>query len=227
MRKAIAVCSIITLTAALAFGLTTGPNLPTAATGNTSVIGGGNVAWGGATNIELADGTNATNVIPGNGTGTQVSDDLIGTGFAFAIASTDTINGILLEVNVKQSIITGGGALENSIRLLKAGVAAGTDKNTGAQPGTSLAIASYGGAADLWGTTWTPADINNANFGAAASYQNPNVTTSRTVSVDFFRITITSTPAASTKSGFLQMFGFKSDPPKPRTQTRIFRSTRG
>lgn len=227
MRKALSVGSIILLTVALAFGLTTGPNLPTAATGNTSVIGGGNVVWGTPTNIELADGSNAVNTLPGNGTGTQISDDLIGTGFAFAIASTDTINGILLEVNVRQSIITGGGALENSVRLLRAGVASGTDKSTGAQPGTALAIVSYGGAADSWGTTWAPADINNPNFGAAVSYQNPNVTTSRTVSVDFFRITITSTPAASTKSGFLQLFGFKSDQPKTHTQTRIFRSTRG
>lgn len=30
---------------------------------------------------------------------------------------------------------------------------------------TSEAIASYGGATDLWGTTWLDTDVNSANFG--------------------------------------------------------------
>lgn len=172
---------------------TTGPKFPTAATGNTGTIGGGGVAWGNPTNIEAADSVFATNAIPD----TQVGDDLIGTGFGFAITSTDTINGITLEVNVKQNTITGGGARENSVKLLKAGAAAGTSLDTGAQPGTSVSTVSYGGVANLWGTTWTPADINNTNFGAAVSYANSTGGgTSRTVSVDFMRITITSTSAA-------------------------------
>lgn len=172
---------------------TTGPRFPTAATGNTGIIGGGGVAWGNPTNIEAADSVFATNAIPD----TQVGDDLIGTGFGFAIVSTDTINGITLEVNVKQNTITGGGAVENSVKLLKAGAAAGTSLSTGAQPGTTVSTVSYGGVANLWGTTWTPADINNTNFGAAVSYANSTGGgTSRTVSVDFMRITITSTSAA-------------------------------
>lgn len=182
---------------------TAGPSLPTAATGNTGTIGGGSIAWGTPTNIELADGTSATAVLPSASISTQISDDLIGTGFGFSIPVGSTINGILLEINVKQSVIAGGGAIENSIHLLKAGASAGADKATGAQPGTALAIATYGGSADLWSTTWTPADINNANFGAAASYQN-SVLASRTVSVDFFRITVTFTPPASTSTS--QMF---------------------
>jgi hypothetical protein len=34
---------------------------------------------------------------------------------------------------------------------------------------TSDAVASYGSNIDLWGTTWTGADVNNARFGVALS----------------------------------------------------------
>jgi hypothetical protein len=166
---------------------TTGPNFPTAATGNTATIGGGSVAWTSPTNIEVSDGVFATAVL-----NASVSDDLIGTGFGFAIAGTDTINGILLEVNYKSSV---SGPIEANVRLLKAGTAAGTDKSTGASLPTVVTTVSYGSAADLWGTTWTPADVNNTSFGAATVYNNVGAL-NRTVSVDFFRITITSTAAS-------------------------------
>lgn len=185
---------------------TAGPNLPTAATGNTHTIGAGNIAWGSPTNIELADGTNATNNLPNASVSNQVSMDLIGTGFGFAISAGATINGILLEINVKQNALTGGGAFENTIRILKAGTAVGTDKTTGAVPPTTATTVNYGGSADLWGTTWSPSDINNANFGACAVYENDNVTNTKTVSVDFFRITVTFTPASTSTSQMLKMF---------------------
>jgi hypothetical protein len=217
-RKIIAISSILLLMVSLAFALTTGPKFPTAVTGNTGTIGGGGVAWGTPTNAEAADSVFTTCAIPD----TQIGDDLIGTGFGFTITSTDTINGILLEVNVKQNTITGGGASDNSIKLLKAGAAVGTSLAAGSVPGTAAATASYGGSSNLWGTTWTPTDINNANFGAAISFANSTGGgTNRTVSVDFIRITVTSTPATSpTSSGFLKMFGFNSPPLKQQKQTR-------
>lgn len=177
---------------------TTGPNFPTAATGNTSAIGGGTKIWTNPTNIEANDGAVATCTSVGG----QVSDDLIGTGFGFAITSTDTINGILFEVRYA---CAGGGSTENTVNLLKAGVSSGTNKSTGATPPTGLTTVSYGGSGDLWGTTWTPTDINNANFGAATSY---NVGAADNVTVDFFRITITSTSAGggTNKARMLMMF---------------------
>jgi large repetitive protein len=181
-----------------------GPNFPTAATGNTNAIGGGSVAWVGPTNIEASGGGSANNTGPG---AAYVTDDLIGTGFGFSIPAGATINGILLEVNyaATQSI---SGANEHNVRLLKAGSAAGSDKSTGtALPSTltGFVIASYGGSADLWGTTWTPSDINNANFGAATNYSGFADTTE----VDFFRITVFFTPPPPTaRASVSALFGF-------------------
>lgn len=217
MKKVSAVCLITVLLVAQAFAFnTTGPNLPTAATGNTTTIGGGTRPWAAPTNIELADGTNATVIFTA---ATQKSDDLIGTAFGFSITSTDTINGFTLQANYTD---TGGSSavVENQVRLLKGGVATTTNHSTGATLPPTAATVTYGGTADLWGGTWTPADVNATTFGAAMVLAS---TAADNAGVDFFKITVTSTPAATPASNFLQMFGFKMDSPKPHTQTRILK----
>ncbi len=180
---------------------TTGPNFPSAATGNTNVIGGGTRLWTNPGNITANDANNATVSFLA---GVAASDDLIGTGFGFTIAGSDTINGILLEVSY--GINAAGNMFEQNVRLLKAGTASGTDKSTGAAFNTvSLVTVSYGGAADLWGTTWTPADINNANFGAAFICNN-NGGGAGNGAVNFFRITVTSTSSAGVTSQMFKVF---------------------
>ncbi|HWF06661.1 MAG TPA: hypothetical protein VHA06_23420 [Candidatus Angelobacter sp.] len=212
-KKILAIVFAATLAAtpALAFFLNTaGPNFPTAATGTTNTIGGGTASWLNPTNIEANDGANANS----NLTGTTA--DLIGTGFAFAVNSTDTVNGILLEIRYSQQ--AAAGATESHVNLLKAGAVAGANKSTAAALPTTPTTVSYGGSTDLWLTTWTPSDINNPNFGAVFVAAR---TGSGTIFVDFFRITITSTSAPPPGSQFLQMFGIKLDPPKPHSQTRF------
>ena len=64
---------------------------------------------------------------------------------------------------------TNGGtvfAYTNAVRLVKAGTPVGNTKG----PGSDYTAASFhdetwGSGSDLWGTTWTSSDINNANFG--------------------------------------------------------------
>ena len=101
---------------------------------------------------------------------------------------------------------------EGIVKLLKAGTAAGVSRATGAVLPATATTVSFGGAADLWGTTWTASDINNANFGAVFTCNTNTSGLAASGLVDFFRITITSTPAAASKSNFLQMFS--------RVQTR-------
>jgi hypothetical protein len=73
-----------------------------------------------------------------------------------------------------------------SVKLIKGGSIGGTDQaGTGSWP-TSDAYASYGNATDLWGRTWTTADINASTFGAAIAARVQN----GTVRVDHMRITV-------------------------------------
>lgn len=74
-----------------------------------------------------------------------------------------------------------GSLYDHRVRIVKGGVIGATDKaSVTAWPGT-LAYTTYGGEADLWGETWTVADINSTTFGVAISgyasgYTNQNST---------------------------------------------------
>ena len=56
-----------------------------------------------------------------------------------------------------------------------------------------MTAAGYGTTSDLWGTTWTPADINASNFGVALSANSSGTGATRTASVDYIQITVTYT----------------------------------
>ncbi|MCU0361514.1 MAG: T9SS type A sorting domain-containing protein [Bacteroidia bacterium] len=76
---------------------------------------------------------------------------------------------------------------DQSVRLLKGGVITGNNyAQTTSAWTTTDTYTTYGGAADLWGTTWTEAEVNANNFGAvfSASVQNG------TARVDHLRMTI-------------------------------------
>lgn len=60
-------------------------------------------------------------------------------------------------------------AYDNLVKLVKAGSVAGNSKASATHWGVTDEWVSYGGAQDLWGTTLSPSDVNNASFGAALS----------------------------------------------------------
>jgi Secretion system C-terminal sorting domain len=77
--------------------------------------------------------------------------------------------------------------MDYSVRLKKSSGLVGTDKaivNT--EWPTSDTYSSYGGAGDLWGTTWTYHEVNNANFGGAFSA----IVQNGTATVDHMRISL-------------------------------------
>jgi hypothetical protein len=75
------------------------------------------------------------------------------------------------------------------VYLLKAGNQIGTDHATAGTYGTTDATVTYGSSTDLWGTTWTPAEVNSSNFGLRLKVQNANAS-SRTASVDYMELTV-------------------------------------
>lgn len=158
-----------------------GPNYPTAA-----ADGGGGVAWTNPTNIEAPDGNvaSASNfVISGSGAATNM---LKATGFNFSIPSTAIIDGIELQV-----LRDGTLAVDNTIKLLKAGTATGSNKGSaGASVPTSMAWATYGSDTDLWGAAWTPSDINNTNFGVELAFNASHDPGDAHINVDAVNITI-------------------------------------
>lgn len=88
---------------------------------------------------------------------------LTATNFGFSIPATATITGITVEIERRSSL--NGHIFDNGLRLLKGGVEVGSNYASATQWPTMDTYMSYGGCSDLWGTTWTPADINASNFG--------------------------------------------------------------
>jgi len=159
----------------------TGPKYPT--TTPTTNGTGTDSQWANPANIFADDGSNATSSFFNT---IFVTQDLIGRGFGFDIPTNAVIDGIVAQIEVPSS--TRWAESNGTVRLQKAGTTVGDNK---AGTGSSLSnVWTYGGEADLWGTTWTPAEINASNFGlvfAATFTSSPN---DFSIAVDYMRLTV-------------------------------------
>ena len=101
---------------------------------------------------------------------------LEGHNYGFAIPDGSTINGISVQIywytNSTFNVI------DKLLQLTKDGLATvGDNKAKNRNLPRSAAISYFGGSDDLWGTTWTPAEINDSTFGVffAAFSQDNNI----------------------------------------------------
>jgi hypothetical protein len=175
-----------------AYAATAGPNTPDVGVEANNTIG--TVAWNNEGNI-TADDTNYATTVLGN---SAVSEYLQATDFDFAIPAGATINGIQVTIMRQSSSNSGNDSVQDwDLFLLKGGAIVGTDHASGNDWPTSMQPAAYGATNDLWGTTWTVAEINAANFGVALSVENESNNT-RTGSVDYIQVTVTYTLPSTT-----------------------------
>ncbi|WP_291131078.1 PKD-like domain-containing protein [Flavobacterium sp. UBA7682] len=136
--------------------------------------------------------TNPGRIVSDNNSSATVnatSEQLLSSNHGFTIPAGSVINGIELQVERNTSNTSGGRfANDNTVRLIRGGTVLGDNKAVATNYGTSFAVITYGSPTDLWGTTWTVAQINANNFGAAFSVNIGGGT--QTVAVDFMRIIV-------------------------------------
>jgi hypothetical protein len=118
--------------------------------------------WSGLENLpvkgEARDDMTQIIVVPGT-----YHDYLLADQLRLEVPPTATILGLTVEV-----IRTGSDAVvDGSVKLIKAGEVGGAERAEPAVWTTDLTSVKYGGAQDLWGREWTPADVNAADFGVA------------------------------------------------------------
>ena len=120
------------------------------------------------------------------------SDNVRTSGFNFNIPAGTVINGIQVEIEKSASNISILATItDNSVRLLKAGVATGSNYATSTKWTTTDSYETYGGPNDLWGTTWTTAEVNSSTFGISISTSiNGLVTLLPTGRIDHVRVTV-------------------------------------
>lgn len=104
--------------------------------------------------------------------GNTISHYFFATNFGLNIPVTATINGIKLEIERSFTPPLNNGIRDYAIRLLKAGAVYGSNPVAGwTMWDRDRTFYTYGSETDLWGGTWTPAEVNATNFGAAISAQ--------------------------------------------------------
>jgi hypothetical protein len=129
--------------------------------------------------------------------------------FGFSIPADATIVGIEGDIERRRSGGTTGQARDYSVRLVDdTGTLVGSDKaytanNWPTTEGFVCDIACYGGPTDTWGTTLTPAQINDPDFGYAIQVNGAAAGADRIAEVDNMELWIYYT----TPSGALDRSG--------------------
>jgi hypothetical protein len=95
-------------------------------------------------------------------------DFLLVDDFKLEVPAGATILGIT--VTVRRSAGGPDEAVDAGVHIIKGGVQGSADRSSPTPwTGTEFVNVDYGGPSDLWGETWTPAEVNAADFGVALS----------------------------------------------------------
>jgi hypothetical protein len=151
-------------------------------------------AWSNPSSVQTADNVFATALITGANKTTFLLDAK-NWGFQSSNSATGNyippdavINGIEVFVKFRKSNI--GNIRDNRVMLLKNGAEAGVNKaRSGALWPTVATETKFGSNIDMWGTTWTVADLLNTNFGVRISAKNRGAKDAQ-AEIDHIRIVV-------------------------------------
>ena len=99
----------------------------------------------------------------------EISQYAVLTNFGFTVPGGATITGIGVDVTWRRTNVNAD-IRDYSIRLVRAGLLESHDKATFTNLPTSDTEWNYG--PDMWSAAWTPADVNDADFGVAIAVEN-------------------------------------------------------
>lgn len=115
--------------------------------------------------------------------------------FGFNIPTAASICGIEAQV-VKSAddidiLIIGAWVKDYNVRIIKNNALTGTNKADATEWPSSGAAFTYGGVNDLWGTTWSPAEVNSNNFGLSIAAEiKTGIGLLPVVKVDYIGLTV-------------------------------------
>lgn len=185
--KGLYIFSLLFFLSSLSFGQVAGSNNGT--TFANVPLAGSASSWSNTGNVASSNDAYSTfGALPNNsGPTIRYTDYLQITGFNFSIPSGVLINGIVVEIERSDP---NSRTSDYRIQIVKGGVIGATDRSASASYPINDSYQSFGNAGDLWGETWTEADINNSGFGVAIAARrsvNGSTTSGR---VDNIRITV-------------------------------------
>jgi hypothetical protein len=173
--------------------------------GNVNIVGAGTngswmtataaTGWTSSTNVYTSNSLWASNSIAQAGTGSTI----VVTGWNINVPTTAVIQGITVEVERHSSLSST--IRDTDVYLQKTTAAVGTDHASTSYWSTSDTTGSYGSSSDLWGTTWTPAQINASTFGVRLTARNSGSSGTQTGYIDRVRLYVTYSSDPTTAIG--------------------------
>ncbi|TAK59440.1 MAG: hypothetical protein EPO24_07835 [Bacteroidetes bacterium] len=163
-------------------------------TGGTAANSGGGIAWSNPTNGQACDNTYTTVVLSGEAS----SKYLLVTNFGFTIPTGATIDGTVVSIQWKGTILEAG-VKDFDVSLVKSGIASGDNKAVAIVLPTVEETRNYGGASDTWGAGFTYTDWNASTSGARIKLQEGGGLEMETGYIDCVQITVYYTEAGGTK----------------------------
>jgi hypothetical protein len=171
--------------------IASGPNSPTTA---ANVPFTGDYAFQNPSNVLSNDNTLSTAASLASLFNKQ-TDYLQVKNFGFNIPTAASICGI--EAQVVRSatdidiLLIGAWVKDHNVRIIKNNALAGSNMATTTEWPSSGATATYGGVNDLWGTTWSPAEVNSNNFGfSIAAEIKTGIGLLPVVNIDYIGLTV-------------------------------------
>lgn len=182
----------------------TGFVLVTSGSNNSSA---GTVAWTNPGNVTADDAARATSAMD-----KSTTQYLFAQNIGSVVPAGATIDGIIVRLQKSQNA-GAWNVTDLLVNLLKAGAVVGSNlaDTVTAWPSSDSDV-DYGGAANLWGTTWTAADVNGSGFGVCVRAQCPGGV--RTAQVDAVWIKVFYTEAIIFSDPVRTPI--KTDPPRGR-----------
>lgn len=156
-----------------------GPLSPASGAGD-----GSDVAWSNVSNALSSNDSYATATLLITDSQTEY---LAFSQFGFSIPAGSTINGIQVDIEAKQASGAEFGQI-GGVAVTKDGVVSSATSFDGTVLGTSDAYESFGGATELWGETYTVAQVNASSFGVLFAGLNNGV--AAVLSLDHVRMTV-------------------------------------
>lgn len=163
---------------------------------SSSARTGGAVNWSNPSNAAASDNSYASAALSTNG-----SHWLWCTNFGLSssdVPSGSTVIGIEARWEAKQSFEGIGveGSVNTLIRLIKSSALTGTQKTQSGHLTDADAVYTYGGAADMWGATFSDAEIIASTTGVAFAFEDLDLSTT-TVTCDHVQFRVHYTPPSS------------------------------
>lgn len=124
-------------------------------------------AWANPGNITADDGTNAAVVI----FSATTSDRLRASNFGLSVPAGATIDGIEIQAQLNNSF---GNAVWDYVNVGKDNSTLGTAKDPNVALTATVTNYTQGGPSDLWGLSWTVAEVNASTFQVLISETAPD-----------------------------------------------------